>query len=265
MKKNLGIFGLLVFVFLLTSVMSDAFLTPYNLENLIRRTSLFGIISIGVAFVIITGGIDLSIGSVICLVGCGLPWLLTKQDWSVYGALGIIAFVSLAIGLAHGLMVAKLKLQPFVVTLCGLLFYRGVTRGFTEDQTQGLGDVYPGLRMLATAEIASVTAAQALFILGGLFLFIVCVWLFVARRRGALSKDVKISLGVAGLMAVFFVGAGIKSAKHQPVVEVVANETETVSVDLPKGTFKVLLEGDAGSGWTPLASSPLSLQTKDNN
>ena len=257
MKKTLGIFGLLVFVFVLTSLMSEAFLTPYNLENLIRRTSLFGIISIGVAFVIITGGIDLSIGSVICLVGCGLPWLLTKQDWSVGGALGIIVFVSLAIGLTHGLLVAKLKLQPFVVTLCGLLFYRGITRGFTEDQTQGLGDAYPKLRMLATAEIASVTAAQALFILGGLFLFIVGVWLFVARRRGALGKDVKLSLGVAGLMAVFFIGAGIKSANHQPVVNVVASETESVAVDLPQGTFKVSLEGDAGAGWTPLAELPV--------
>ena len=76
MKKILGIFGLLAVVILATAIMTDAFLTPYNLENLIRRTSLFGIISVGVAFVIITGGIDLSIGSVICLIGCGLPFLL---------------------------------------------------------------------------------------------------------------------------------------------------------------------------------------------
>ena len=76
MKKTLGILGLLILVFLATAYMADSFLTPFNLENLIRRTSLFGIISIGVAFVIITGGIDLSIGSVICLIGCGLPFLL---------------------------------------------------------------------------------------------------------------------------------------------------------------------------------------------
>ena len=79
MKKILGILSLLVFVFVATSILSDVFLDSYNLENLLRRTALFGIISIGVAFVIITGGIDLSIGSVVCLVGCGLPWLLTEQ------------------------------------------------------------------------------------------------------------------------------------------------------------------------------------------
>ena len=257
MKKTLGIFGLLVFVFFLTSLMSESFLTPYNLENLIRRTSLFGIISIGVAFVIITGGIDLSIGSVICLVGCGLPWLLTEQDWSVGGALFMIGFISLAIGLIHGLMIAKLKLQPFVVTLCGLLFYRGITRGFTADQTQGLGDAYPKLRLLATAELAKVTAAQALFILGAICLLIAAIWFFVARKRGGLVKDVKLSLGVTALLALFFFGAGMKSSNYRPVVEFTASETESVAVDLPDGTLKVSLEGNAGGGWQSLAELPV--------
>ena len=64
MKKILGILGLLIFICVVTSLKSGQFLTAYNIENLIRRTSFFGIISIGAAFVIITSGIDLSIGSV---------------------------------------------------------------------------------------------------------------------------------------------------------------------------------------------------------
>ena len=79
LNKILGITGLLIFVWVFTWVFSDlltehrwSFLTAYNQENLLKRIALFGIISIGVAFVIITGGIDLSVGSVICLVfpGC---------------------------------------------------------------------------------------------------------------------------------------------------------------------------------------------------
>ncbi len=128
MKKIFGILGILVFVVVATIVLSDGiFLRPFNLGNLIRRTALFGIISIGVGFVIITGGIDLSIGSVVCLVGCGLPWLLTVQGWPLPAALGAAVLVSLLIGLTHGLLITKLKLQPFVVTLCGLLMYRGLT------------------------------------------------------------------------------------------------------------------------------------------
>ncbi len=154
MKKILGIFGILLFVFVMTAILSDVFLDPYNLENLLRRTALFGIISIGVAFVIITGGIDLSIGSVVCLVGCGLPWLLRVQGWSVPAALLAVLCFSLVVGLIHGLLVTKLKLQPFVVTLCGLLLYRGITRGFTGDQSQGFGTEFKGLRELATSEIS---------------------------------------------------------------------------------------------------------------
>ena len=71
------------------------------MENLLRRTA-FGIISIGAALVIITGGIDLSIGSVVCLVGCGLPRLLMKQGVSVPVAPFAIFGFSLAVGLLHG-------------------------------------------------------------------------------------------------------------------------------------------------------------------
>jgi len=153
MKKLLGIFGLLLAVCLFASWANESFRSGYNVENLIRRTALFGIIGIGVAFVIVTGGIDLSIGSVICLVGCGLPWLLTVQNWPLPAALLAVTGVSVGIGLMHGLLITKLKLQPFIVTLCGLMLYRGITRGFTGDQTVGFGDGYKELRWLATGRI----------------------------------------------------------------------------------------------------------------
>lgn len=153
MKKILGISALLAVVCIATAFASDSFLSGYNLENLVRRTALFGIIGIGVAFVIVTGGIDLSIGSVVCLVGCGLPWLLTVHHWPLPVALLTVAATSLGIGLAHGLLITKLKIQPFVVTLCGLLLYRGIARGFTNDQTVGFGAEFKSLRTLATGQI----------------------------------------------------------------------------------------------------------------
>ena len=153
MRKILGISALLFVVCVVTASLSNSFLSAYNLENLIRRTALFGIISIGVAFVIVTGGIDLSVGSVVCLVGCGVPWLLTTHGWSVPAALAAAVVASLGIGLFHGLMITRLRLPPFVVTLCGLLLYRGIARGFTRDQTVGFGSEYKGLRAMATGEI----------------------------------------------------------------------------------------------------------------
>ena len=153
MKKILGILGLLVAIFVVTWIVEPRFVSAYNLQNIIRWTSLFGIISIGVAFVIITGGIDLSIGSLIGLVGCLLPMLLAA-GYSPAIALLAVVVLSLAIGLMHGLLITRLGLQPFVVTLCGLLFYRGFARWLTHDQVQGFGSSYEGLRQLAIGKVS---------------------------------------------------------------------------------------------------------------
>lgn len=176
-KKILGIGGLLLFVVIVTTLASDSFLTAYNIENLIRRTALFGILSIGVAFVIITGGIDLSIGSIVCLVGCGLPWMLAVKGWSLPVSLLIAAVVVIGLGLGHGLLVTKLRLQPFVVTLCALLLYRGLARGLTGDQTVGFGNGFTGLRTLATYKIP---------VLGGFGVPVPCVILLVVAVIAAI-------------------------------------------------------------------------------
>ena len=79
MNKIMGILMLLVFACIATNILSGgSFVIPFNLQNLMVRTSLFGIIGIGVAFVIITGGIDLSIGSMIGLIGCLMTLSLMK-------------------------------------------------------------------------------------------------------------------------------------------------------------------------------------------
>lgn len=139
MKKILGIFTILVAVFAFTALKNRDFVSAYNLQNLVNWTSLFGILSIGVAFVIISGGIDLSIGSTVGLVGTVLALLLAKKV-SVPVSLAAAVALSLGIGLAHGLLITKLRLQPFVVTLCGLLVYRGLARWITGDSTQGFGE-----------------------------------------------------------------------------------------------------------------------------
>lgn len=153
MKKTLGIFALLVVICAFTAWRSPSFLSAYNVQNTIRWTGLYGIISIGVAFVIVTGGIDLSIGSVVGLVGSVLALLLGTKGWSVPAALAVVLALSLAIGLLHGLLITRVGLQPFVVTLCGLLFYRGAARFVTDDASIGFGKNFEGLRKLAVGGI----------------------------------------------------------------------------------------------------------------
>ena len=246
MNKIMGILLLLVYACIATAILSDGrFLMPDNIQNLFRRTALFGIIGIGAALVIITGGIDLSIGSLIGLVGCLLPmllapgyvdegspvtivsvnaeqslvtvsdragWLedfdrlsytnargddrtLTVKSSSLAGdqtrivvsgniravepgtvlqparmshmniglAITLVMLVSLGLGLLHGVLVTKVKLQPFVVTLCGLLFYRGLARWISGDQTKGFGAIYSdSLSPLATGKPASLALMMVL-------------------------------------------------------------------------------------------------------
>jgi ribose transport system permease protein len=100
--------------------------------------------------------------------------MVTTQGLSLWIALPVLLAIALAIGLTHGVLITRLRLQPFIVTLCGLLVYRGLARGITGDQTQGFGLAYEGLRSLALTR----------FTLGGLLPFgipsLVCVTLGVA-------------------------------------------------------------------------------------
>jgi ribose transport system permease protein len=153
MKKVLGIFGLLVTICVFTAVMNPDFINPYNIQNTVRWTALYGILSIGAAFVIITGGIDLSIGSVVGLVGSVLALLMTVKGVPAPVAIAACLGLSVSIGLIHGLLITKVKLQPFVVTLCGLLLYRGIARYLTDDQSLGFGSAHEGLRQFATGSI----------------------------------------------------------------------------------------------------------------
>src|SRR4051794_14724875 len=121
MKKVLGIAGVLVAICAIASIGNPNFLSAYNLENILKRTALYGIMGVGVSFVIMSGGIDLSIGSLVALVGCLMSLMLI--DWGLPAALVflLLFLVVLVLGLIHGLLITKLRLQPFVVTLCGLL------------------------------------------------------------------------------------------------------------------------------------------------
>ncbi|HEY1490122.1 MAG TPA: ABC transporter permease [Verrucomicrobiae bacterium] len=108
-----------------------------NTANLI---GLYGIFSIGVGLVIITGGIDLSIGSMIALNGMLLVLALTEWHWPWPLAAVFALAVPMILGFSHGLLITRFKMQPFIVTLCGLLLYRGIARFIANDTTKGFGE-----------------------------------------------------------------------------------------------------------------------------
>lgn len=152
LKKNLGILCLAVAVIGILVLWGDNFLSGYNLINLTKRTSLYAVMGLGVVFVIVTGGIDLSIGSVVGLTGTLLAWLLAERHWSVPAAVCCTFAVAMAIGVLHGLLITRMRLQPFVVTLCGLLIYRGAARLVTGDRNIGFGSDFQPLKQIVKAQ-----------------------------------------------------------------------------------------------------------------
>ena len=137
LKKDLGLLVLIVVVGAVVAVINPRFLSPINIANTANLVGLFGIFSIGQGFVIITGGIELSVGSIIALLGVIFVDLIANKGVAWPFAAILVLFIGMCMGTVHGLLVTKLKLQPFVVTLCGLLIYRGIARFYTKDATAG--------------------------------------------------------------------------------------------------------------------------------
>src|SRR5262245_13110343 len=124
---------LLVLVLLLagSAFLSPQFLTPQNLLNVLRQVSVVGILAIGMTFVIVGGGIDLSGGGV-TVVALVLVALLQAQPLLV--ALGVPVVVGLAVGLLNALVVVRLRIQPFIATLAVGIAAEGVAYLLTDGK-----------------------------------------------------------------------------------------------------------------------------------
>src|SRR5687768_12937443 len=120
MKKLLGLAVFLLVLYVLLLAADPGARTAYNHFNLGKRIGLYGILSLAAGAVIITGGIDLSIGSVVALSATAMAVLLANRGWHPLIALPAVVGLGCGIGLIHGLLITRLKVQAFVVTLCGL-------------------------------------------------------------------------------------------------------------------------------------------------
>jgi ribose transport system permease protein len=175
MKKELGIFILLVVLCAVVSILNPRFLSGANLQNTARLIGAYGIFSIGVGVVIITSGIDLSIGSKMALLGVLLSFMLVDWHWpSILAVIAVIG-VAMALGALHGVLITRVKIQPFIVTLCGLLFYRGLARFIANDATKGFGNAegFESLQALSTGSLAGVPAPFIVLIIVSVVMWIV--------------------------------------------------------------------------------------------
>jgi ribose/xylose/arabinose/galactoside ABC-type transport system permease subunit len=120
-----------VVLVIVTASISDVFFTQRNLSNLLRQTVTNGLLSLGMLVVILTGGIDLSVGPIVALTGIMVAGM-SKQGMPLSLAIPICLAVGIAVGSVNGFFIARFKLQPFIVTLATLGTIRGLVYVYSD-------------------------------------------------------------------------------------------------------------------------------------
>ena len=191
MRKELGTFVLLVVLCVVVAVLNPRFLAGANLQNMARLIGAYGIFSIGLGIVIITGGIDLYVGSVFALLGTMLSIMLTEWGWASVPAVVAVIVLAMALGGVHGFLITRVGLQPFIVTLCGLLFYRGLARFIANDETKGFGSAagFEGLRNLATGSLLGVPTPFVLLMFISVVMWVVLHRSVYGRHLFAVGRN----------------------------------------------------------------------------
>jgi len=228
-RESGGILVLLIFIAALILTTND-FLTLTNLDNLVRQVAVFAILSIGQLFVILTGGIDLSVGSVLGLSG-GVTALLLAAGAPIPLAILAGLLVGLLVGLINGQLVSRLKLPPFIATLGMLGIARGVVLLLTGART--IAPLPDAFNIIANGSILGLpslfwililVAIVAAFVLGrtvfGRYVYAVGSNAESSRLSGVPVNAVLIAVysisgllaGFAGVLTTSRLGAGIPTA-----------------------------------------------------
>lgn len=253
-----AIFVALAVECLVVGLLTDTFFTQANLSNVLRQNAFIAILAAGMTFVILTGGIDLSVGSVVGLSGVVTAGLLAGgAGLTVAIAAGL--FVGLVVGLVNGLAVTTLRIPAFVVTLAMMLVVRGAAFKYTDARTiTGLPEPFAVLSSgVATAAIMGVVFVAAWIVLvrtpigrhvyavGG---NVAAAWLSgvrVARVQLAVYATCGLSAGLAGVLVASRLNAGYPRAGEY-------YELDAIAAVVVGGTS---LFGGRGSIWGTLAGA----------
>lgn len=131
-RRNGAWIGFFLLAVVLTFATEGSFISPRNLTNLMRQATLNGVLAAGMTLVILTGGIDLSIGSLVALAGIAVGFTQVTLGWSAHGEIGALgsAACALSVGLLAGVLngglIARLRIAPFVITLGMMVIARGL-------------------------------------------------------------------------------------------------------------------------------------------
>jgi ribose transport system permease protein len=179
LESVFALLGILILAIAISPVASDGsriFLQTGNLTDILRQISLIGIISVAMTFVILTGGIDLSVGSILALATSLVAmWLVRGYTQHVWMAIAVAVAASAAAGALSGAVIAWTRIQPFIVTLAAMIGIRGLAKWLTSNQNIDIGFG----RDLA-AEFAAMFREKAI-VIGSYAIGAAVFWVVLAR------------------------------------------------------------------------------------
>lgn len=229
--KNNGILIVFFLIIVGLSILSPYFMTMNNILNIIRQTSIYGIIAVGMTFVILTGGIDLSVGSILALSGAVAAGLMKNHSVAPLVAALIAILVGAGIGLINGLLVTIGKIAPFVVTLGMVTIARGLTLIYTKGYPiSGFDD---GFRQLGGGYVLGIPIPVIVFIL-----MVALAWFILNHTRlgrytyaiGGNEETVKLSgINVKFYKSMVYVIVGIMSSLSALILTARLNSAEAVA------------------------------------
>lgn len=210
--KNYSIFIILFVLFVLCSLLSDSFFTWRNMGNLIRQNTPIIFMSLGMLFAIITGGIDLSVGSMIALGGVSSAYVLTKLGWPVFTAFLVPLALTTIFGLIIGCLIAYAKMAPFVASLAIMTIGRGLAMYIANGTPIRLPA--NSIESIATIKILggklSGTWGEFTSLLGLFSLVIILIFWFIQKYTA--YGRIALAIG-SNETAVRLAGINVKSAK----------------------------------------------------
>jgi ribose/xylose/arabinose/galactoside ABC-type transport system permease subunit len=133
--RQFGLLFVFVLMMLFFSLVTKTFLKPVNLINVLRQVSINGIIAVGMTFIIITGGIDISVGSIVAVAGVIAGSIVNKNPEAALSALLFGTFACTLFGLVNGIMIAKFRIPPFIMTMAMLSIGRGFALVYANGAT----------------------------------------------------------------------------------------------------------------------------------
>ena len=176
-KSLVGLLALVVVV----SILSPSFLSVTNIFNILRQTSVNGIIAAGMTFVILTGGIDLSVGSILAISGAICASLLVSGESMIVAILAALV-VGALVGFLNGVIITKGKLQPFIATLATMTVFRGLTLVYTNGNpiTLGSGNLALNFGQIGGGKLFGIPTPAIIMI----FTFALCAYVLKNTKMG---------------------------------------------------------------------------------